>query len=378
MKQSTTSKLVLVGIIAGSFVAVINGCNKSKNGGELVIKMKSSPSGQSLAQIGEISLSVDELRQDFLDRQGTFRGAPHLNTEKKRTEYIENQVMQWALFQEAIELDYFNKDLEVKRNIIKMTVQKLMRDKLSEAQDSYVPNDEELKAYYEKNPIHFNREDALKVAFIAVPFGADQKSAESVAQLLFKDATEKIKDANIKEFARLAINFAQSNKAGSSGKLETNESDYLEREAFDAKFGKDAFTKISDLKGDGQLGPLLSSNNSYYIVMKTGSRKKLNESFEEAKPKIAKRIAFEKRGEVYEKYLADIRKKYKVQIHQDLLAELSNDLNPPADNNANGGANAPSGDAIPTPKTAPTPTPSTAQQVPNNIKAVAEKAAPAH
>jgi hypothetical protein len=324
-------KKILLSIAA---MLLFNNCEKN-NKDEIVIKLKASKQGEPLAQVGKITLSLDEMREDFLERQGTFRGAPHLNTEKKRSEYVENQTLQWALFQEAVALGYFEKDLEVKRNIIKMTVQKLMRDKLNAAQESYVPNETEMKEYYDKNPLHFNREEALKVAYIAIPFGADQKAALSVAQTLYKEAQNKIKDNNVKEFARLAINFAQKG-ASSSGKLETNESDYLEQVAFDTKFGKDTFNKIHALENIGQIGPLLSTDTSFYIVMKTGQRKKLNETFEDAKDKITQRIAFEKRGEVYEKYLAEVREKYKIKIYEERIAELSNDPKAKANAQASG------------------------------------------
>lgn len=320
--------LVILGLSAGLIMGLVVGCTKKSQGqNETVIKIKQGQ-GEPLAQIGKVTLTLDEMRQDFLDRQGTFRGAAHLNTEKKRSEYIENQVMQEAMFQEAIALGYFD-DPEVKRNVKKFVVQKYNRDKLAKAQEAYVPSEEEMRQYYEKNPLHFNREEALKVAYLAIPFGSDQKSARAAAQTLQKTAVDTVKEANMKEFARLAINFAQGKTASGSGKIETNESEYLEKDAFEAKFGKDSYKTVMALENIGTIGPVLSSDTSYFVVMKRGERKKHNESFEDAKPKIAKRIAFEKRAEVHEKLMAELRQKYQVKIFQERLAELSNDPNPP-------------------------------------------------
>jgi len=335
MKKIATSKLVIIGALGG-LIFMNGGCTKKNaNSGEIVITMKAEP-GQPIAQVGDITLSLEEMRKNFLDTQGAFRNAPHLNTEKKRNEYVETQVTQLAMFLEAIKNGVLN-DPKIKRDIQKLVVQYAMRNKLAEAQDSYVATEEEIKEYYEKNPIHFNRDEAMKVAYIAVPLGNDPKGAEKVAGILLKEANTKVKDANIKEFARLAINFAQSNAATSSGKLETNESEYLEKEAFETKFGKDSFALIKNLENVGQLGPMLKTQESYYIVMKTGQRKELHESLEESKPKIAKRIAFEKRGEVYEKYLSELRQKYDIKIFQERVAELSNDPTPNANAQAQAG-----------------------------------------
>src|SRR5437879_3674712 len=246
MKKITASKLIILGALTG-LVLISYGCNKKNVGqGEIIITMKAEP-GEPLAQVGDITLSLEDMRKNFLDTQGSFRNAPHLNTEKKRNEYVETQVIQLAMFQEAIKDGIFN-DPKIKRDIQKLVVQHAMRKKLADVQDSYVATDEEMKEYYEKNPIHFNRNDAMKIAYIAVPFGTDPKGAQKVAGLLHKEAATTIKDANIKEFARLAINFAQSNAAGSSGKLETNESEYLEKDAFEAKLGKDSYDQIKALE----------------------------------------------------------------------------------------------------------------------------------
>lgn len=341
MKKIATSKLVIVGALTG-LILINNGCTKKNAGsGEIIIKMKAEP-GTPLAQVGDITLSLEETRKNFLDTQGAFRNAPHLNTEKKRNEYVETQVTQLAMFLEANKNGLLN-DPKLKRDIQKLVVQYAMRKKLTEAQDSYVANEEEIKEYYEKNPIHFNRDEAMKVAYIAVPFGTDQKGAEKVANILLKEASTKVKDANIKEFARLALNFAQSNAAGSAGKLETNESEYLEKEAFETKFGKDTFAIIKGLESVGKLGPMLKTENSYYIVMKTGQRKELHESLEDSKAKIAKRIAFEKRGEVYEKYVSGLRQEYKIKIFPERVAELSNDPTPNANAEAHAQAEANAG-----------------------------------
>lgn len=317
----------LAKLLSLSTVVIAMSCTQSgKSGADIKLTIKNQK-GEPLAHVGDTVLTLEELSNDFLDRQGTFRGAPHLNTEKKRIDYVENAVTQRALFLEGISLNLLD-DPSVKRDLEKIVVQKLIRDKLAKVQEEYKPTEEEIKKHYDENPNLYNRQEAAKVAYFAIPFGDDKNNAQKLAQALLKDAKENVKNANIKEFARLAMKHAQQNNGKMKISLETNESSFLEKSDFEAKFGKESFDIINKLEKVGEMGPLLTTENSYFVVMKTGYRKALNESIEEAKPKIEKRIAFDQRGKVYENYVNDLRKKYNVKINQEKIAELGKGVAP--------------------------------------------------
>lgn len=333
---------IVSNILTFSLMAMFaTSCTKGsdKAGADFNFTIKASQ-GQALAQVGKTILTLEELSDDFLARQGTFRGAPHLNTERKRTEFVENSVIQRAMFLEGIELGLMN-DPQVKRDFEKIIVQKLMRDKLTKAQEEYVPTEEEMKEHYEKNPNFYNREEAVKVAYFAIPFGQNKEDAKKLASDLQKDAKTTVKNANTKEFARLAIKHAQLAMSKLKVSLETNESSFLEKSDFDTKFGKESFDMVNKMESMGDVGPVLTTDTGFYVVMKTGYRKALKETFEEAKPKIQKRIAYEQRGKVYEKYVAELRQKYQVKIYQERVAELGKNATPSPNAAANAGAKMP-------------------------------------
>ena len=104
--------------------------------------------------------------------------------------------------------------------------------------------------------------------------------------------------------------------------MEANETDYLEQEDFDAKFGKNSFNTVKSLGNIGKVGPMLAAANAYYVVMKRGYRTPLAESYEEALPKIKKRLAFKNRDKSYENYVADLKKKYDIKVFTELVPEI--------------------------------------------------------
>ena len=182
---------------------------------------------------------------------------------------------------------------------------------------------EEMKEYYDKNPSYFNHEEAIKIAFLSVPFSKekDKAKAREIAQKLQAEAAKTVKNSDTREFARLALRFAQDKNYGSY-RIEANETALLEKAECDTKFGAGSYDMVKGIESIGNIGPILSAENAFYVFMKTGQRQKLNESVEEAEEKIKRRLGFEKRGQIYENLQAEFRKKYQIKVFEDKLARL--------------------------------------------------------
>jgi hypothetical protein len=320
MKQSIFMRASILAVTA---LLIATGCTKGKDG-EIVIHMKQQSGGKTLAQVGKINLNLESLREDFLQRQGQFRGAPNLNNDKTRNDFVESQVMQKAMFLDAIEQNYFDLP-EVRRDVEKIVVQRLMRNTLEKAQETFVPTEEKIKEHYEKNPNLYNREEAIKVAYISIPFGNNKDKTQAVANLIHKDAVETVKNSNSKAFNRLAMKYAE--KFGGLGNIsvETNETDYLDKNAFESKFGAGTFAAVGGTNAIGHVVPVTTTEKGFLVMLKTGYRKAMNETLEEARPKITKRLAYDSRGDFFKEYKEQLMKKYDVKIIQELVAELSND-----------------------------------------------------
>ncbi len=302
---------------------VLSSCTSSKNEGGYTVTFKSQK-GDPLAQVGSTTFTVDELREDFLQRQGNFKGSPNLNTDKTRSEYLENQVTQEAMFQEAVSLGYLDKP-NVRRDVKKIVVQEYMRNKLEEAQTKFEPTEQMMKDHYDKNQKLYNRGEALKVGFISVPFGSNQANAKKAATLIHKDALAKVKNGNAATFSRVPMDNQDAISALGISTVETNESDYLEKAEFEKKFGAGSFDSVKSTGEVGQVGSMASVNNYYIVMMKTGYRKALNETYEQAKEKISKRLAYENRGDYYKTLVEELKKKYNIKIYEDRVADLSKD-----------------------------------------------------
>lgn len=335
MKFSGYKKCLFFGLLIGfNYI----GCTKSGQGGETVIKF-TYPKGETLAEVGGTALSLEGFREDFLARQGTFKGAPHLNTDEKKKEFVNNEVLKEAMFQEAVKLGYFD-DPALQRDIKKIVVQKLIQKTLETSQNEYKPAEAEMKAYYDSNQNLFSRKEALKVSYMYVPYGDNKAQAKKVADELYQDATKKALNGNTNEFVKLALKYMMPN-AGNNVKVESGHTDFQEQAAFDVKFGVGSFDKLKQTEQLGTISPVMPADQGYAIIMKNGYRKDVNETFEEAKEKIAKKLAFDNRGKIYEKYTEELKSKYAIKIHEDKIAKLSEGAEIKAQ--ANNQATAPAG-----------------------------------
>lgn len=286
--------------------------------------------GEEIAKVGDISLSLEELNEDFAARQGSFKGAAHLNTPQKKMDFVETQATQEAMFQEAIALGYFN-DAGLLRDIKKLTIQKLMRDKLADSANVAPPTEEEMKKHYESNINLYSRKEAVKVSFLEIPFGTDKSRAKTLASNIYNDAKKTVKYGNAKELAGLASKHLQADKNSGMAQVSVQFSNFLEEEAFNNKFGKDSFKGVNNLKDIGDIYPLQEGPNSFFVIMKTGARKELNESFADAQEKIKKRLAFENRNKNYENYVKTLHEKYRITIHKEKVSELGKNFPEPKD-----------------------------------------------
>lgn len=297
------------------------GCQKGgQSGNEIVLRLK-HPDGQTLVKVGSLSLSDKYFADDFISRQGTFLGAPHLNSPEKRQEFVKNQAKQEALLLEALESGILENEAAVTRDVKKTIVTAYLRNKLQKAQEGYTASAEEIKKYYEENPTQFNRGEAVRVSYLLVPYGDNKNKAKELVQKAEKEIKTKVSKGNTKQFSQIAMGLTTS-VAGRST-VETADSGLVEKESFETKFGPNLFSKLMEIQEIGAVTPFYEASNGYVIFMKTGGRKAIQESLEEASQKISRKLAFEKRGQIYEQQMADLEKKYGIQIFDDKMASFN-------------------------------------------------------
>lgn len=302
---------------------LVFGCNKSNDGNQLVLKIERLK-GTPLVDVGNVTLSLEEIKEDFLSRQGSFRGADMLNTPEKKNEFAEQAAIKEAILQEALASDYVNKTVELRRDIKELIVQRYVRDRLQDEQAKFEATPEEIKKYYDDNKDLFSKKEAVKVTYMKVPYGTDKIKAKKLADDLKKEAVKTVTNANTTAFLKVAMKHMDPAHALKGGtRVEAAHTGFEEKNTLDEKFGNGAFDTALALSEIGHISNTFEGKDGWVVMMKTGYRKAVDETFEDAQEKIKKKLAFDNRGNLYKSFTDQIKKKYPVTIHENALALLS-------------------------------------------------------
>lgn len=202
--------------------------------------------------------------------------------------------------QEATKIG-LNKDPEVIDKTNTVLYNALLEKKLAKDFEKIDVSDDEAKNYYSKNP-------EIRTSHIFIPIvPGSPKEVETKAH-------EKIKkiDAIVKEgkmsFAEVAQKYSEGVEAPLGGDV-----DYQTRSGLDPAYYDAALA----LRSPGKVSGVLRSSIGYHIIRLTAIR-----PWSEADVGKVKRLVFEKkREEIFEKYMAQLRRAAKVTVNSSLIKE---------------------------------------------------------
>ncbi len=193
-----------------------------------------------------------------------------------------------------------DKDPEVIERMNTVLYHAVLDKVLSKQFETISSTDAEAKAFYAKNP-----EVRTSHIFVAVRPEANQEEDKAAFQKIKKIQDEALKDGKM-GFAEAAQRYSEGVAAPMGGDL-----DYQTRDKLDPTYYETALK----LKSPGKVSGIIRSQFGYHIVKLTAIR-----SWEETDKAQVKRMLFdEKRSQIFEKYMAQLKKQYKVSVKPDLV-----------------------------------------------------------
>ena len=164
-------------------------------------------------------------------------------------------------------------------------------------------SDAEIRAFYDKNPDKFKRDETVKASHILI--GADSKASADDRKKA-REKAEKLK----KELAGGA-DFAALAKANSTDPSSQQGGDL-------GFFGKGqmvpAFEKAAFALKPGEISDVVETQFGYHIIKLTDRKPAATVEFKDAKAKIEEFLKGQKVNEAIQKYLTDARKTAKIEI----------------------------------------------------------------
>jgi len=253
-----------------------------------------------LARINNTVITLEDFNKKFRENLKFFQSKV-----PSRSGVLDDLIKRELGVQEAKRLG-LDKDPDVIDRMNTVLYHALLDKKLSKEFEGIFISDDEAKNFYAKNP-----EVRTSHIFVALAPDAnaedDKKAYEKIKRIL----DDHVRDNASKEkisFAEVAQRFSEGANASMGGDM-----DYQTRDKLDPAYYEAAVS----LRTIGKVSGIVRSQFGYHLIRLTGLKK-----WEDTDKAQAKRLLFEdKRKDIFERYMAQLRKQAKVVIKADLIKD---------------------------------------------------------
>ncbi len=257
------------------------------------VSFAANPPAHELAKINDAVISTADFEAKYKESLRFFRfKAP------TRKNVLDEMVNRELAIQEAKKLG-IDKDPEVRDRIETVLYHSLLDKKLGSKFENIQISDKELEAFYQKNP-------EVRTSHIFVQLRPDaNKAQEKVAFEKIKTAEAELKKGE-RPFAEIAKTYSEGVPAMNGGDIDYQPKDKLDPTYYQTAVG---------LKKVGAVSPVIRTQFGLHIVKLTGIH-----DFKDIDKAYFKRMIFdEKRTEIFEHYIAELKQKSSVNVNYGLL-----------------------------------------------------------
>jgi peptidyl-prolyl cis-trans isomerase C len=256
---------------------------------------KPSPDDKVLVKVSNGVITV----KDFKSRIAKLPPYYRKIVEKDNKRYLEEIIME-KLFYEAAIRKGLDRDKEVV-DIVSQAKKKIVTAKLVETEvDSKVKiTEDEMRQYYEAHKDEFKTPPLWRASHILV---ATEKEARDILDALTKGA-------KFEELAREKSMDATASRGGDIGFFRVGQL-------------VPDFEKACLKLGIGQTSDVVGTQFGYHIIKLTDKKEAGAEDFDKAKGKIENALKKQKRVELFDKLVMDLKSKYGVEVNEDALNEI--------------------------------------------------------
>jgi parvulin-like peptidyl-prolyl isomerase len=260
----------------------------------LAISTNRYAAATELARVNQTVITAEEFEKKYQENLKFFQ----LKAPTKKG-VLDDLIKRELGLQEAKKLG-LDKDPDVVDRMNTVLYHALLEKKLNKDFDQISVSDSEAKSFYSKNP-----EIRTSHIFVALRAGATAEEEKKALARITDIRDQHLKPGKM-SFAEIAQRFSDGVAAPVGGDL-----DYNTKEKLDPLY----YEAAVKLKTPGAVSGIVRSNFGYHIIKLTGVR-----PWDETDQAQIKRLVYdEKRSDVFERYMASLRKQSKIVINAGAL-----------------------------------------------------------
>lgn len=268
-------------------------------------------SDKVLAKVGKEKITEADIFSKISMLPPQFRA--RYETPEGKKKLLDQTVKFSLLSQEARKLgidkkeDVAKKIKEIADNII---IQELTKQEIS---DKITVTDEEIKTYYKENKEKYVKPEKVKANLIL--FEVKEDDVPDVKKKKEKQAEKTLKRLKKGEdFEALAKELSDDKRTKKRG----GSTGFFSKGKRKNTYGEIFEEKVFSLK-KGEMSDVFEDKKGFYIVKVADKKPQEEQTLEEVKKKIERRLKQEKQKESYENYIEGLKKKYPVKIYEENL-----------------------------------------------------------
>ena len=286
-------KVIVRSVVAVAVVAAMSaGCGKGKSG-----ETNSAPTGEVLAKVNGKVITTEDFKKEEVKLPEYVKAS--LEDKEGKKKFLDNLITRELILQKA-EKSGLEKDESVvsKLEEIKKTllIEALLK---KEIEGKAAFTEKEAEEYYNSHKDEFKDGEKVKVSHIMVK---TEKEAGDILKKLAKKES----------FEALAKKYSMGPTASKGGDL-----GYLERGTVVPEFEDAAFK----LKKAGELSPVVAAGSGYHIIKLLERKDAEAQPFDKVKDRIVTMQAKKKQKELFEAFVASLKKEAKLEINDSLFKD---------------------------------------------------------
>lgn len=253
-------------------------------------------SANELAKVNNTVITLEEFTKKYQENLKFFQGKP-----PSKKSVLDDLVKRELGVQEARKMG-LDKDPEVIDRMNTVLYHAMLDKRLSKEFESIHITDAEAKQFYDKNP-----EIRVSHIFVAVPADAKNEDDQKALERIRKIDHDYLKPGKM-SFAEVAQKYSDGVAAPMGGDI-----DFQTKDKLDPAF----YNAAVSLKTPGKVSAVVRSQFGYHIIKLTAVR-----SWEETDKAQVKRLVFdERRAQLFEGLMKQLRQQAKVTVNGDLLKD---------------------------------------------------------
>lgn len=272
------------------------------------------PDAETLAVIAGKPITLAAFKSEMTRWSGEYDAA-------RNEELLDSLVRSELLFAAAKTAGYEN-DPEVIAAVKQVLVGKYLRDNLEPKLAALNATDLEAEAYYQSHQVEFGTPAAVHGAVIKI--AVSPKYSEGKKAELFKRAESARAEAlalepGIPAFGAVAVKYSDDQDSRYRG----GDIDWLQAGAVDGRWDRKVSEALVALKAPGQLSPVITATDGYYLVKLIESKGATVKPFAAVKDGVRYQVIQGKKKKIEDEFIEQLKVKFPVTVNSALLNTIA-------------------------------------------------------